>query len=115
MAQVTKYIGLDVQKDPKAVGVAEDGRDREVRFQGTVPNTPDALRRLVARLAGAGGKLVLCYEAGSCGRAIQRHLARLGAECLVIAPSSMPRRPGDRVKTDLCGRPYVDGPRWSSR
>jgi transposase len=100
MAQVTKYVGLDVHKDTIAVAVAEDGRDREVRSQGTVPNTQDALRRLVARLGGADVKLLVCYEAGSCGLGIQRQLVRLGAECLVVAPSSMPRRPGDRVKTD---------------
>jgi transposase len=99
MAQVTKYIGLDVHKDTIAVAVAEDGPDRETRFWGTVPNTPEALRRLVARLAGGGVKLVL-YEAGSCGLGVQRQLVRLGTECLVIAPSTMPRRPGDRVKTD---------------
>src|SRR3954454_2086094 len=107
MAQVTKYIGLDVHKDTIAVAVAEDGRDREVRFRGTVPNTPDALRRLVARLGGGGGKRVGCHEARSCGLGVQRQLAGLGAECLVVAPSAMPRRPGDRVKTDLCGRPTV--------
>ena len=60
MAQVTEYVGLDVHKDTIAVAVAEDGRDREVRFHGTVPNTPDALRRLVARLGGADVKLVVC-------------------------------------------------------
>jgi transposase len=100
MEQVTKYIGLDVHKDTIAVAVAEDGRDREVRFLGTIPNTPEALRRLVARLAGAKAKLVFCYEAGSCGLGVQRLLVRLGTGCLVIAPSTMPRRPGDRVKTD---------------
>ena len=53
MAQLTKYISLDVHKDTIAVAVAEDGRDREVRFQSTITNTPEALHRLVARLAGA--------------------------------------------------------------
>ena len=100
MAQVTKYIGLDIHKDTIAVAVAEDGRDREVRFRGTIPNTPEALRRLVARLVDAEVRLVLCYEAGSCGLGVQRLLVRLGTECLVVAPSTMPRRPGDRVKTD---------------
>src|SRR4051812_34279827 len=100
MAQVTKYVGLDVHKDTIAVAVAEDGRDREVRFQGTIPNTPEALRRLVARLAGAEVRLVLCYEAGCCGLGIQRRLARLGAEGLGISPPPMPRRRGDRVKPD---------------
>ena len=52
---------LDVHKETIAVAVAEDGRDREVRFQGTILNTPEALRRLVARLSSAKAKLVVCY------------------------------------------------------
>jgi transposase len=52
MEQLTKFIGLDVHKDTIAVAVAEDGADRTVRFFGTIPNTPEAVRRLVARLRG---------------------------------------------------------------
>jgi transposase len=100
MERRIKFIGLDVHKETIAVAVAEDGADREVRFQGTIASTAEAVRRLVARLGGAGIELRFCYEAGPFGLGLHRQLRKLGAECLVIAPSTMPRRPGDRVKTD---------------
>jgi|tagenome__1003787_1003787.scaffolds.fasta_scaffold20118551_1 hypothetical protein len=84
MAQITKHVGLDVHKDIVAVAVAEDGRDREVRFRGTVPNTQDALRRLVVRLAGAEVRLVVCYEAGT------RHPAQHGVEQAISSTPSPP-------------------------
>jgi transposase len=96
----TKFIGLDVHKDTLAVAVADDSGEREVRFHGTIPNTPDALRRFIARLSGPGVELRCCYEAGACGYGIYRQLKRLGVACIVIAPSMRPRRPGERVKTD---------------
>jgi transposase len=95
-----KFIGLDVHKDTIAVAVADDGHKGEVRFYGTIPNTPEAVRRLVHRLTQPGVELSFCYEAGACGYGVHRQLAQLGAECLVIAPSMTPRRPGERIKTD---------------
>jgi transposase len=100
MEQRIKFVGLDVHKETIAVAVAEDGADREVRSQGTVANTAEAVRRLVARLAAPEVELRFCHEAGPFGLGLYRQLRKLGAECLVIAPSTMPRRPGDRVKTD---------------
>ena len=99
-ARTTKYVGLDVHKDTIAVAVASDGEDREVRFHGTIANTPEAVRRLASHLAGPGTALSLCYEAGPCGYGLHRQLTEMGHPCMVIAPSMMPRRPGDRVKTD---------------
>ena len=96
----SKFIGLDVHKDTIAVAVADGDGAREVRFHGTMANTPEAVRRLVARLSAPGVALQFCYEAGACGYGVYRQLQRLGADCLVVAPSMTPRRPGDRVKTD---------------
>jgi transposase len=96
----TKFIGVDVHKDTIAAAVADGDGAREVRFHGTVANTPEAVRRLVARLSGPGVALRFCHEAGACGYGVHRRLRRLGVDCMVVAPSMTPRRPGDRVKTD---------------
>jgi transposase len=97
---MAKFIGLDVHKDTIAVAVADGDGAREVRFHGTIANTPEAVRRLIARLPGPGTALRFCYEAGPCGYGVYRQLRKLGVECIVVAPSMTPRRPGDRVKTD---------------
>jgi transposase len=94
------YVGLDVHKDTIAVAAAEPGKRGEVREYGKIANTPAALRTLVAKLAPNGGTLRFCYEAGPCGYGIQRQLTAAGHECVVVAPSLIPRRPGDRIKTD---------------
>ena len=94
------YIGLDVHKDGIVVAVAEGGRRGEVREYGRIANTPAALQRLARKLSRAGVKLRFCYEAGPCGYGIQRQLSALGHECVVVAPSLIPKRAGDRVKTD---------------
>jgi len=94
-----KYVGLDVHKETIAVSVAEaDGG--EVRFLGEVPNTADSLVKLVKRLRKEGAKLSFCYEAGPCGYGLHRQLLDLGQDCQVVAPSLIPKKPGDRVKTD---------------
>jgi transposase len=93
-----KYVGLDVHKATIAVAVADEGRG-EVRKYGTIRNSPEAVLKLVGKL-GPAERLVCCYEAGPCGYGLQRQLAGLGAECTVVAPSLIPTRPGERVKTD---------------
>lgn len=98
MSQDSIFVGLDVHSSSISVAVAEpDGG--EVRYLGTLPNTPDAVAKLVKRL-GPAARLSCCYEAGPCGYGVQRHLSRLGATCVVVAPSLVPRKPGERVKTD---------------
>ena len=94
------YVGLDVHKDGIVVAVAEGGERGEVREYGRIANTPAALRRLACKLGQQGVELRFCYEAGPCGYGIQRQLSALGHECIVAAPSLIPKRPGDRVKTD---------------
>src|ERR1700722_5251829 len=76
------------------------GKRGEVREYGKIANTPAALRTLAAKLASHGWRLRFCYEAGPCGYGIQRQLSEAGHECVVVAPSLIPRKPGDRVKTD---------------
>jgi transposase len=94
------YVGLDVHKAGIAVAVAEDGIGGEVREYGRIANTAAALDRLIRKLGRDGVKLRFCYEAGPCGYGIQRHLTARGHDCVVVAPSLIPKRPGDRVKTD---------------
>ena len=94
------YVGLDVHKDTIAVAAAELGKRGEVREYGKIANTPVALRTLVAKLTRGGNTLRFCYEAGPCGYGIQRQLTAAGHECVVVAPSLIPRRQGDRIKTD---------------
>ena len=100
MEQRIIYVGLDVHKDTIAVALAEAGKRRELRECGKIANTPAALRTLAAKLASHGWRLRFCYEAGPCGYGIQRQLSEAGHECVVVAPSLIPRKPGDRVKTD---------------
>ena len=100
MEQGIIYVGLDVYKDTIAVALAEAGKRGDVREYGKVANTPAALRTLAAKLASHGWRLRFCYEAGPCGYGIQRQLSEAGHECVVVAPSLIPRKPGDRVKTD---------------
>ena len=94
------FVGLDTSKLKIAVAVAEDGRQGEVRFLGEIDNTPEAVRRLVSKLASRHGELLFCYEAGPTGYGLQRQISALGHECAVIAPSLIPKRPGERVKTN---------------
>src|SRR6266480_4451644 len=94
------YVGLDVHKQGIVVAVAEDGLRGEVREYGRIGNTPAALDRLARKLSREGVKLRFCYEARPCGYGIQRHLSARGHECVVVAPSLIPKRAGDRVKTD---------------
>lgn len=95
------YVGLDVHKDSIAVAVSEPGRDAAT-FQGEYPNTPKAIAKMVNKLAAAfdGCLLLFCYEAGPCGYALYRQIISMGQDCLVIAPSKIPHKPGERIKTD---------------
>ena len=100
MAKSITYVGLDVHKDTIAVALAEAGLRGEVREHGKIPNTPTALKALTVKLAPARRELRFCYEAGPCGYGIQRQLTGAGHECAVVAPSLIPRKPSERIKTD---------------
>src|ERR687885_1082329 len=94
------YVGLDTSKLKISVAVAEAGRDGEVRFLGDIDSTPEAVERLVRKLAKRHGRLAFAYEAGPTGYGLQRQIAALGHDCAVVAPSLIPKCPGERVKTN---------------
>src|ERR671913_604502 len=96
----TVCVGLDTHKAKIAVAVAEPGRESAVRFHGEIANQPEAVRRLIERLADKHGRLRVCYEAGPCGYGLHRQVTALGHDCTVVAPSLVPRRPGERVRTN---------------
>ena len=98
--QASTFIGLDVHKATISVAVAQGTRGGEVRHWGSVPHRPDHIRKLVEKLAAGGVRLHFCYEAGPCGYGLHRQLVEMGHECIVVAPSLIPLKAGDRVKTD---------------
>lgn len=98
MKKNTRFLGLDVHADTIAVAIAEDGRDGEVRSHGIIANEPGAIRKLIQKLGKEG--LRACYEAGPTGYVVYWQLTELGVDCDVIAPTLIPEKIGDRVKTD---------------
>lgn len=100
MGERITFVGLDVHKETITVALADEGNRGEVREYGRIANTPEAVGGLLAKLGRAGTRLCFCYEAGPCGYGIQRQLTAAGHECVVIAASLIPRKPGERIKTD---------------
>jgi transposase len=96
----TIYVGLDVHKESIAVAYAPDDRGAEVVSLGTIGPRQCDIDKLIRQLHSKGARLVFVYEAGPCGYGLYRHLTRKGFACHVVAPSLIPRKPGDRVKTD---------------
>jgi transposase len=94
------FIGIDTSKLKNAVAIAEGGRDGEVRYLGEIDTTDSATRKLVAKLATKYRKVTFCYEAGPTGYGLYRLIKSLGHECSVVAPSLIPKKPGDHVKTN---------------
>ena len=96
----TLFVGLDVHKDTIAVAYAPDDRGAEVVVWGTTGTRQCDVDKLIRKLQAKGGRLVFVYEAGPCGYWLYRYLTRKGLTCHVVAPSLVPRKAGNRVKTD---------------
>ena len=94
------FVGIDTSKLKNAVAIAEGGRGGELRYLGEIDTTDAALRKLVAKLAAKHSRLTFCYEAGPTGYGLYRLIKSLGHECIVVAPSLIPSKPGDRIKTN---------------
>ena len=98
MGKGIKFVGLDVHGETITVATAE-AYGGEVKVVGTIRNRPEDITKAMRRLSSED-TLFCCYEAGGCGYTLQRQLSGMGIACVVVAPSLIPAKPGDRVKTD---------------
>ena len=94
------FVAFDVAKKKHAVAIAEGGRTGEVRFLGDVENSPLPIERTIKRLAGRYDRLHVCFEAGPTGYGLYRQIHALGHDCMVVAPALIPKRSGERIKTN---------------
>jgi hypothetical protein len=107
---VTTYVGIDAHKKDLFIAMLVGTQTTPVTW--TIPNEPSAIRRLVRKLEReAPGPIVACYEAGPCGYALQRQITTPRLTCQVIAPALIPRKPGERVKTNTSGSGMDDNDR----
>jgi transposase len=100
MEKSIMYVGLDVHKNTIDVALADGGRRDEVRHYGMISGDVASVDKLVRKLVSLGRTLRFVYEAGPCGYEIYRHLTRQGYDCVVAAPSLIPKKSGDRIKND---------------
>ena len=94
------FVAFDVAKKKHAVAIAEGGRTGEVRFIGDVENHPAPIERTIKRLANRYDRLHVCFEAGPTGYGLYRQVQALGHDCMVVAPALIPKRAGERIKTN---------------
>src|SRR4029450_11729801 len=94
------FVGIDTSKLRNAVAIAEGGRNAESLYLGEIETTEAATSKLVKKLAAQHRRLTFCYEAGPTGYGLHRLIKTLGHEGVVVAPSLIPKKPGDRVKTN---------------
>jgi transposase len=100
MKKSVKYVGLDVHKNSITIAIADEGRDKEVRSYGTIANTASSIDKFLRKLVSDGSEPDFVYEAGPCGYTLYRQLTAKGFRCMVAAPSLIPKKSGDRIKTD---------------
>jgi transposase len=94
------FVAFDTAKLKHAVAIAEGGREGEIRYLGEIENQPATIERLIKKLARRYRKLQVCFEAGPTGYGLCRQVQALGYSCLVVAPALIPKRSGERVKTN---------------
>ena len=99
MEEYSGYVGLDVHKETISPALANPGRCKPESL-GVIANTKKSIQNLVHRLSREGEVLGFCYEAGPCGYEVYRWIKETGHDCVVVAPSLIPKKPGERVKTD---------------
>ena len=100
MAKRSMFVGMDVHKESIDISLAEEGRDGEVRHYGVIAGDLEAVAKVLRALRAPNRRLRFVYEAGPCGFGIHRYLTAQEEDCVVVNPSSMPKRSGDRIKTD---------------
>lgn len=99
MSTSITYIGMDTHKKEHKIAVLFPEQDEIV--QSCVRNTAGEIRKMVKKIVRqAPGEVCFCYEAGVCGFTLKRRIESLGCRCVVIAPSLVPKKPGEKVKTD---------------
>ena len=91
----TTFVAMDTHKQTISVAIAEGGRRGETRFLGEDPEPPRGRRQEGGAALEKHARLAFCYEAGPCGYGLYRQIVALGHECMVVAPSLVPTRPGD--------------------
>jgi transposase len=94
------FVGFDSAKKKHAVAIAEGERNGEVRYIGEIDSSPATVERVIGKLAGRYETLHFCYEAGPLGYGLYRQIRGLGHDCTVVAPSLIPKKRGERVKTN---------------
>ena len=94
------FVGFDAAKKKHAVAIADVGRDGEIRYFGEIDSSPATIERVIGKLAARYEKLHVCYEAGPTGYGLYREVKALGHDCTVVAPSLIPRKPDERIKTN---------------
>jgi hypothetical protein len=93
----TLFVGLDVHKDSISVAYACEDRDADVIFVGPIGTLQRDFDKLVRRLHSKASRFVFAYDAGPCGYVPYRYLTGKGLECLVVAPTRIPKKPGDQA------------------
>ena len=96
----TLYIGMDVHKDAIAVAYVAQDHGAEVMYFGTIGTRQCDLEQFIRKMQSKATYIIFIYEAGPCGYWLYRYLTKKGYDCWVVAPSLIPKKPGDRVKTD---------------